>query len=221
MTQDEFMQVLEEVEKAERMPLRRYTPDNPPPKEWLSNLPIVVPIKPEFIRPKFDLICPFEINDTLIKDLIDECRLPLQIITPKEKTVMQAKAVFDLYFKRARAALDKAAEDKFHELVAADENVQKIKSTFDKLNGDLSTSGFRPKLGVPEHQLNIYCTKETRKLVDKWSKEETDERHRLDLMQEEVEALLLSCETYEQARAILRAYDIINNAGEMQDYQPF
>ena len=204
------LQAVEEV--GSDLPLRRYTPANPPSSERLNGITILNAPK----RSDDENRLMFEsIKSVLDKEPISQLRIV------EEKTVMQAKAVFDLYFKRARAAIDKAAEDKFHELVAADENVQKIKSTFDKLNGDLSTSGFRPKLGVPEHQLNIYCTKGTRELVDKWSKEEADERHRLDLMQEEVEAQLLSCETYEQARAILRAYDIINNAGEMQDYQPF
>ena len=212
----EIMEKICEKIKGEQLPLRRYTPDNPPKKDYLSSLPVAVPIKPEFKKPKMDFYrSPFEVNDMIIMNAIQ------QINTPKEKTVMQAKAVFDLYFKRARAALEKAAEDKFRDLVAADENVKKIRSTFDKLNDDLSIPGFRPKLGVPDHQLNIYCTRETRESVDKLSKEESDERRRLDLMQEEVEAQLLSCETYEQARAILRAYDIINNAGEMQEYKPF
>lgn len=215
------LQVVKEVESD--LPLRCYTPANPPRKDWLSKLPIAVPIKPEFIKLNIDTRDPFEINNRTLEELIEENHytMPLQIITSKEKTVMQAKAIFDLYFKRAYEALDKAAEDMFHEIVAADENVKKIKTTYEKLNDDLATMGFRPKLGVPEHQLSTYCTKETRELVDKWSKEEADERHRLDLMREEVEAQLLSCETYEQARAILRAYDIINLAGEMEDYKPF
>ena len=222
MTSDEFMKVLEEVAKS--MPMKRYTPDNPPMKDWISNLPIAVPIKPEFIRTKFDLICPFEIDKTSLEKMIEECHTPLQIITTKEKTVMQAKTVFDLYFKRAYEALEKAGKEKLDQLVEEDENTKLIDKTFEQLNNRLTDT---PKDFVGFHlfrtQGNLlkHCTGDTRKKVEEWSEKITKEHDWIDRMHEEVEAQLLSCETYEQARSILRIYDIIDNAGEMQEYIPF
>lgn len=219
----------EDIANQPLVPLHMFTPDNPPPKNWLSNLPIVKSIKPEFIRPKDsqDLLrCPFEINNRTLKELIEESQytMPLQIITSKEKTVMQAKTVFDLYFKRAYEALNKAEEDQLDQLVEEDENTKLIDKTFKQLNDSLMDvpkdyQGFH--LYRARSTMMAHCTCSTRKKVEEWSERVTKERKWLDRMHEEVEAQLLSCETYEQAREILRTYDIIDCCGEMQEYKPF
>ena len=219
----------EDIANQPLVPLHMFTPDNPPLKNWLSNLPIVKSIKPEFIRPKGsqDLLrCPFEINNRTLKELIEESQytMPLQIITSKEKTVMQAKTVFDLYFKRAYEALDQAEKDKLDQLIEEDENTKLIDKTFKQLNDSLKDTpkdfvGFH-LYRAPGNRLH-HCTSDTRKKVEEWSERATKERRYLDRLHEEVEAQLLSCETYEQAREILRTYDIIDCCGEMQEYKPF
>ena len=137
---------------------------------------------------------------------------------------MQAQTVFDLYFKRAYEALNKAEEDQLDQLVEEDENTKLIDKTFKQLNDSLMDvpkdyQGFH--LYRARSTMMAHCTCSTRKKVEEWSERVTKERKWLDRMHEEVEAQLLSCETYEQAREILRVYDIINNAGEMQEYKPF
>ena len=211
--------------KAQPLSFRRYSPVNPPSKEWLSNPPpIAVPIHPEMIRP---------MNSPNF--FLDQCRLAfsekpfvekmiISINTPKEKTVMQAKTVFDLYFKRAYEALDQAEKDKLDQLIEEDENTKLIDKTFKQLNYSLKDTpkdfvGFHVHR-APGNRLH-HCTGDTRKKVEEWSERMTKERRYLDRLHEEVEAQLLSCETYEQAREILRCYDIIDCCGEMQEYKPF
>lgn len=148
---------------------------------------------------------------------------PIQQNT-KEKTVMQAKTVFDLYFKRAYEALDQAEKDKLDQLIEEDENTKLIDKTFKQLNDSLKDTpkdfvGFH-LYRAPGNRLH-HCTGDTRKKVEEWSERTTKERRYLDRLHEEVEAQLLSCETYEQAREILRTYDIIDCCGEMQEYKPF
>lgn len=209
------MVVLQAVEEVESdLPLRRYTPANPPRKDWLSKLPIAVPIKPEFKRYDIDL------NTYLNPIESDIEKMILRINTSKEKTGMQAKSVFDLYFKRAYETLDKVAEEKLDQLVEEDENIRLIKITIMELNSKLKDTP-RNFPGILTPRSPAACTRSTRIRMEKWSKKETDARRRLDRMHEEVEALLLSCETYNQACVILRAYGIINNNGEMQEYKPF
>ena len=212
---DKILDALKKDLDEHPMPLRCFTPANPPRKEWLSKLPIAVPIKPEFVKPNIDTRCAFEISKTRLDKLIE-----LQIITTEEKTVMQAKTVFDLYFKRAYEALDKAAEEKLDQLVEEDENIRLIKITIMELNSKLKDTS-RNFPGILTPRSPAACTRNTRIRMEKWSKKETDARRRLDRMHEEVEALLLSCETYNQACVILRAYGIINTNGEMQEYKTF
>ncbi len=224
---DKILDALKKDLDEHPMPLRCFTPANPPRKDWLSKLPIAVPIKPEFIKLNIDTRDPFEINNRTLEELIEENHytMPLQIITSKEKTVMQAKAIFDLYFKRAYEALDKAAEDKLNQLVEEDENTKRIKETFEQLNNSLTDTprdfvGFHLFRGPSYNQLT-HCTGDTRKKVELWSEKEVAEREHLDRMREEVEAQLLACETYEQARAILRTYSIISFDGDLEYYKPF
>lgn len=169
---------------------------------------------------------PFELEDLThsIETVPCFAEIPNNTTRTKEKTVMQAQTVFDLYFKRAYEALNKAEEDQLDQLVEEDENTKLIDKTFKQLNDSLMDvpkdyQGFH--LYRARSTMMAHCTCSTRKKVEEWSERVTKERKWLDRMHEEVEAQLLSCETYEQAREILRVYDIIDNSGEMQEYKPF
>lgn len=217
---DNIMKTIKEAGSNETV-FRRHTPDKHHEDPRL---------RLQFLKSPFpaDAVVkvPFELEDLThyIETVPCFAEIPNNTTSTKEKTVMQAKTVFDLYFKRAYEALDQAEKDKLDQLIEEDENTKLIDKTFKQLNDSLKDTpkdfvGFHLHR-APGNRLH-HCTGDTRKKVEEWSERMTKERRHLDRMHEEVEAQLLSCETYEQARGILRTYDIINNAGEMQEYKPF
>ena len=196
-------------------------------EDYLGNLQV----RFDDVRSEFYPPSPYSVKDDFLpyvgwsKDFIVGQQEPVgaTLYFSMEDTIMRMKKVIDLYFQRAEGALEKEFEEKFFKTVEEDENIRLIKATFENLNNELKDLGDQPGFSLfpSRDNFRLHCTNSTKAKVDELSKRESEERDRLHKLQEEIEALLLSCESYDQAKAILSAYGVIEKfSGTMLEYKP-
>lgn len=205
------MVVLQAVEEVgSDLPLRRYTPANPPSSEHLKGITILNAPKRSYDENRMM----FEsIKSVLDKEPISQLRIV------EEKPTMRTLQIVNLYFERARDAFEIAVKDKLKKLCEEDENVRMIRASFADINAKLKPGAAKKSIHLSEWQERQYLSQDTCDKIDEFSKKEEEERKRISRLYEEVEAQLMGCDTYENECSVLRIYGIIDTCGKMAEYK--
>lgn len=124
--------------------------------------------------------------------------------------------VVDLYFSRKDKILKEKYEARKKEIISKDKHqefIKKLKDQFDIYVNDsmelcyVSAASYTSNVSF---NVTLPYTEETLNELEKLEAESNDEHKELNILKEEVLAMLSGCDKYDQEMAVLNAYDIVS-----------